>query len=335
MTPPALAVNGLTKHFALHRNFFSKGASTVHAVDEVSFAVPQGSTLALVGESGCGKSTVARCVVGLTAPTSGRISLRGEDVTSPAMMRRHRREIQLISQNPGSALNRRMTIRHSMMQPLLTHRVGRSHQERESKVRNLLERVGLGAEYLDRHPASISGGQLQRVVIARSLGVEPTVLILDEPTSSLDVSVKAKLMNLFLELQREMSLTYVLITHEIGLARHIADHIAIMYLGKIVEIGPTEEIMNRPRHPYTKLLLASLPVADPRDRRPFAIIEGEVPSAISPPSGCRFHTRCPIAVDRCRIEEPPLRNFGVDHEVACHLADQAVAETLITSVGGV
>jgi oligopeptide/dipeptide ABC transporter ATP-binding protein len=330
-TDTGLQVDNLTKHFALRGSILNRRRSVVHAVDEVSFEVPRGTTLALVGESGCGKSTVARCIVGLLRPTSGRVLLNGVDISTAKGLRANRRQVQMISQNPGSALNRRKTIRHALAQPLEVHGLARGSAEKEERVRDLLNKVGLTDDYLDRVPSGMSGGELQRVVVARSLAVEPTVLILDEPTSSLDVSVKAKLINLFLDLQKPLSLTYLLITHEIGLARHAADAIAVMYLGRIVEIGPAEEVMENPRHPYTKLLLASLPVADPTDRKPFAVIEGEVPSAIDPPSGCRFHTRCPIAIDRCKAEVPELRTFG-SLRTACHRADETAAEKVVDSI---
>jgi oligopeptide/dipeptide ABC transporter ATP-binding protein len=312
---PRLEVRNLTKHFAL-RGGGSKGV--VHAVDDVSWSVGAGQTLAIVGESGCGKSTVARCIVGLTAPTSGEVLFDGENISVPEVLRRHRRSVQLVSQNPLSALNRRRTIGAALTQAMQVHGLGGSSQKRLESAGDLLERVGLRRDYIDRYPSGMSGGEMQRAVIARALAVEPSLLVLDEPTSSLDVSVKATIVNLLLDLQRDLGLTYVMITHEIDLALHIADRVTIMYLGKVAENAAVEQATKAPLHPYSQLLLSANPVADPRHRSAYAGVAGEVPSAVKPPSGCRFHTRCPFVIPVCTTVVPEQEDLGGGQLVACH-----------------
>ncbi len=317
---PRLEVRELTKHFAL-RGGFGRSKEVVHAVDDVSLRIGAGQTLAIVGESGCGKSTLARCIVGLTSPTAGQVLLDGVDIAQPVALREHRREIQLVSQNPLSALNRRRTVGSAIVQAMQVHGLGGSKQARLDAADDLLERVGLRRDYRDRFPSAMSGGEMQRAVIARALAVEPSVLVLDEPTSSLDVSVKAKIVNLLLELQRDLGLTYVIITHEIDLALHIADRVAIMYLGRVTEDASVEQASCTPLHPYAKLLLAAKPVPDPRSRAAYVGIDGEVPSAVDPPKGCRFHTRCPLAIDVCTTVRPDLTDLGDGQLVACHRAE--------------
>ena len=314
-------VQNLTKHFPLRGQ--GRVARVVHAVDDVSLTITAGTTLAIVGESGCGKSTLARCMVGLMRPTSGAIVLDGEDLTIPATLREHRRAVQFVSQDPLSALNRRRSIGAAIVQAMKVHGIGDDAKSRRSRAADLLEQVGLRRDYMNRRPTDLSGGEMQRAVIARALAVEPSVLVLDEPTSSLDVSVKATIANLLLELQSTLGLTYVVITHEIDLARHMSDRVAVMYLGRVAEDGPTAPMFapSGALHPYTQLLFAAQPLPDPRHRR-FVGIGGEVPSAIDPPSGCRFHTRCPLAVERCRSEVPPVEALAPGHLVACHRASE-------------
>ncbi|GII86097.1 ABC transporter ATP-binding protein [Sphaerisporangium siamense] len=299
----------LTKHYRLRSG---GGGRVVHAVDDVSFTLEEGTTLAIVGESGCGKSTIARMLVRLTEPTEGRVLVHGRNHAD-------RRAVQLVSQNPWSALNRRKSIRHALEQPLAVHGLYPRGAARAARVRELLELVGLGEEYLGRRPGGVSGGELQRVTVARALAVEPRALVLDEPTASLDVSVKALLVNLLLDLRRRLGLGYVLITHEIDIARHLADRVAVMYLGRFVETGDAEQVFADPRHPYTRALLAAVPGLD--HRRPDAPA-GEVPSAVAPPPGCRFHTRCPLALDLCRRAEPALDPGPDGRRVACHRRDE-------------
>lgn len=318
---PRFVVRNLTKHFPLRGQ--GRENRVVHAVDDVNLTVEAATTLAIVGESGCGKSTLARCMVGLMRPTSGAILLDGEDLTDRDALRQHRREVQFVSQDPLSALNRSRTVGATIVQAMKVHDVGDSSKARRQRAGDLLEQVGLRRDYMGRRPTDLSGGEMQRAVIARALAVEPSVLVLDEPTSSLDVSVKAVIANLLLELQATLGLTYVMITHEIDLARHMSDRIAVMYLGRVAEDGPTVDMFAAAGalHPYSQLLFAAQPLPDPRHRR-FVGIGGEVPSAISPPSGCRFHTRCPIAIDRCTSELPLTEALAPNHLVACHRASE-------------
>ncbi|MFA1550290.1 oligopeptide/dipeptide ABC transporter ATP-binding protein [Actinomadura chokoriensis] len=315
----AITAQNLTKHYPVRSGGRAKGR-VVHAVDDVSFEVPAGRTLAIVGESGCGKSTIARMLVRLARPTAGRVLVRGEERTDA-------RAIQLVSQNPWSALNRRKSIRHALEQPLAVHGLAPDRAARAARARELLGMVGLSADYLDRRPGGVSGGELQRVTVARALAVEPEALVLDEPTASLDVSVKALLVNLLLDLQRRLGLSYVLITHEIEIARHMADRVAVMYLGRLVEYGDADQVFGDPRHPYTRSLLAAVPgLADFGDGAgagtPPPVLTGDVPSAVDIPSGCRFHTRCPFAADACRRDEPVLEDAGEGRRAAClRLAD--------------
>jgi len=318
--PVRLRVENLSKHFRLAKPLLLIGPTrTLYAVDDVTFEITVGSTLALVGESGCGKSTVARNIVGLQSPTRGRILLDGRDVADRANRKAVRRSVQLISQNPQSSLNRRRSILHAIVQPLRVHHLVDSWSQQVARARSLLEQVGLSAKYLDRYPSEVSGGELQRVTIARALAVEPTVLILDEPTASLDLSVKAKLLNLLRELQLQLDLTILWITHELDVARHVSDQTAVMYLGKIIEVGPSSKVLRSPAHPYTQSLLASLAVPDPSLRSAFRPLQGEVPSPIDRPTGCTFHTRCPQAFSICPRVVPNLTLVGQQHLASCHL----------------
>ncbi|WP_211593316.1 ABC transporter ATP-binding protein [Microbispora sp. H10836] len=310
-----ISAERLVKHYRI-RSGGRRPDRVVHAVDDVSFELAEGSTLAIVGESGCGKSTIARMLVRLTEPTAGRILVQGRDTVD-------RRAVQFVSQNPWSALNRRKSIRHALEQPLAVHGLHPGRAARAARVRELLDLVGLTEEYLDRRPGGVSGGELQRVTVARALAVEPRVLVLDEPTASLDVSVKALLVNLLADLRRRLGLSYVLITHEIDIARHLADRVAVMYLGRIVETGDAEQVFTDPRHPYTRALLAAVPGIGSREPAP--LLRGEVPSAVSPPPGCRFHTRCPMAVDACARTEAALEPGPDGRRVACLRLDDLTA----------
>ncbi|WP_433213940.1 oligopeptide/dipeptide ABC transporter ATP-binding protein [Microtetraspora malaysiensis] len=306
---PLLELDHVTQRFPLGRG------QTVHAVENVSLRLQPGETLAIVGESGCGKSTVARLAVGLIPPTMGAVRVDGAPVRA-RMDRATRRHVQFVAQNPWSALNPRKTIGHSVGQPLAVHGLCSSSAERKARVAELLEQVGLPADYATRRPSGVSGGELQRVTVARALAAQPRVIVLDEPTASLDVGVKATVINLLLDLQASLGLSYVLITHELDIARHLATHVAVMYLGRIVEHGPAEAIFSVPRHPYTRTLLAAIPVPDPA-RRGLTAITGEVPSAVHPPPGCAFHPRCPYVTDACRDRVPHLLDIGDDRTSAC------------------
>jgi oligopeptide/dipeptide ABC transporter ATP-binding protein len=336
MSRPRLAVENVSKEFVVWRSLFGRRSRVVHAVDDVSFQVATGQTMALVGESGCGKTTLARTIAGLYVPTSGHIYLDGVDISVPSELRRRRRSVQLISQDPLSSLNRRRTIMDALLQPLRVHRLAGSRQEEMRIIRDLLDRVGLNDGYLPRYPAGMSVGELQRVTVARALALRPEVLILDEPTASIDLTMKGRLINLLLELQSSLGLTYLIITHEIDIAEHLSDWIAVMYLGRVVEVGPTDEVLARPRHPYTRSLLASVPRLDSARRTTVRPLAGEVPSSVERPTGCHFHPRCPIAIPECARYLPELRSLTTEHSAACHLAEPVVQFTetdLMTDAG--
>jgi oligopeptide/dipeptide ABC transporter ATP-binding protein len=292
----------------------------VHAVDDVSLSLSEGQTLGIVGESGSGKSTLARCLVRLLEPTGGTLRFRGNDITHLGRRRLQsfRREVQMVFQDPVSSLNPRQRVGQIIGTPLSLHGVGRS--ERQSRVRELLERVGLNPEHVNRFPHEFSGGQRQRIGVARALAVNPRLIVLDEPVSALDVSIQAQVINLLDDLQGELGLSYVFIAHDLAVVRHVSDQIAVLYLGKLMELSPAEELYRKPIHPYTEALLSAIPIPDPkethaRDRR---VIGGEPPSPITPPSGCRFHTRCPLATEICSQVEPPLKEYAGGHLAACH-----------------
>lgn len=326
--PPVIEVRDLVKHFPVRQSGsrWSRkrpDAEVVHAVDGVSVTLQPGESLAVVGESGCGKSTVAKLLVGLLAPTSGVVRTGGRDVV-PVGVRdlEARRRVQLVSQNPWSALNRSKTVRHIVTQPLQVHGLVAGREAREARARELMTMVGLTADYLDRRPMDISGGELQRVTIARALAGEPEVLVLDEPTASLDVSVKAVLINLLSDLRRDLGLTFVLITHELDIARHLVDRVAVMYLGEFVEVGDAEQVFHRPQHPYTRSLVQAAPSELTIGRPPAATLTGEVPSAIHVPTGCRFHTRCQFATETCKVEHPALLPTTYAGSAACLRLDE-------------
>jgi oligopeptide/dipeptide ABC transporter ATP-binding protein len=328
--PPLLDVRGLVKHFPLKRGPIARlrgePARAVRAVDGVSFAVLEGQTLALVGESGCGKSTTGRCVLFLQTPTAGEVRVRGElvDPADESTMRQRRRELQIVFQDPNSSLNPRMTIGQTLEEAIAFHGMA-PRGERGRAAGELLETVGLSRQQANRFPNELSGGQRQRVGIARALAVDPKLIVADEPVSALDVSVQAQILQLLERLRRERGLSYLFISHDLGVVRHISDAVAVMYLGVIMEQAPTARLYARPLHPYTQALLAAAPIADPRRRRVRAPLQGDPPSPISPPSGCRFRTRCPFATERCAAEVPVLRELEPGHRVACHYAGEVGA----------
>ena len=317
---PVLEVRDLVKHYSVGGSFFGRGRKQLRAVDGVSFRIGQGETLGLVGESGCGKSTVGKAVLRLVEPTSGHVSLEGEEITglgSAALLDRRKR-MQVIFQDPYSSLNPRMTAGEIVQEPLINFGIG-SRAEQRDRVAMLFARVGLRPDQRANYPHEFSGGQRQRLGIARALALGPSVIIGDEPVSALDVSVQAQVINLMMDLQQEFGLSYLFVAHDLGVVEHISHRVAVMYLGKIVEIAARASLFETPRHPYTEALLAAVPVSHPRARRARTVLTGDVPSPINPPSGCRFHTRCPIAVARCRQEEPPLVVDASGHGAACHL----------------
>jgi len=327
VTNPLVQVEQLVKHYPGARAWLGLGKprGVVRAVDGVSFSIPAGKTLGLVGESGSGKTTVARTLLRLTEPTGGSFRLGGEEVfaLAPAPLRALRRRIQIVFQDPYGSLNPRMTVRQTLREPLQIHRLA-TGKERDVRVGALLDEVGLDAELADRYPHELSGGQRQRVGIARALSVEPTFLVCDEPVSALDVSVQAQVLNLLTDLQRQRGLTYLFIAHDLAVVKHVADDVAVMYLGRIVERAAASTIYDLPRHPYTRSLLSAVPVPDPTAQKQRIVLEGDVPSPTNPPPGCPFHPRCPHPKksDRCRTEVPALREVTPGQLVACHFAEQ-------------
>ena len=317
---PVLEVDGLVKHFPVLRGVLRRAVAHVKGVDGVSFSIQPGETLCLVGESGCGKSTVARLILRLVEPTSGSITIGGTDVTklSESEMRPHRRRVQMVFQDPYASLNPRMASGDIVAEPLENYSA-LSGAERRERVTRLFERVGLRADALNRYPFEFSGGQRQRLGIARALALQPELIVADEPVSALDVSVQAQVLNLLMDLQEEFGLAYLFVSHDLGVVEHIGHRIAVMYLGKVVELADKQTLFREPQHPYSQALIAAAPIPNPRARRERLVIEGDVPSPVNPPSGCRFHTRCPFATDRCRSEEPQLRQIAQGHLVACHL----------------
>jgi oligopeptide/dipeptide ABC transporter ATP-binding protein len=322
---PLLSVKGLVKHFPVKKGVLQQTVGQVRAVDNVSFDIGQGETLGLVGESGCGKSTVGKTVLKLIDPTAGEVWLSGTriDGLSKSEMRPFRRQMQVVFQDPYSSLNPRLTVRDIVAEPLRNFGVA-AGAELERQVAELIHKVGLRAETLDRYPHEFSGGQRQRIGIARALALRPGLIICDEPVSALDVSVQAQVINLLVELQRDFGLSYLFIAHDIAVVEHISHRVAVMYLGKIVEVADRAALFARPQHPYTEALLSAVPVPDPEIERKRIILTGDVPSPIDPPSGCRFRTRCPLAFDRCAKEEPAIREIAPGHHVACHLREPAI-----------
>jgi oligopeptide/dipeptide ABC transporter ATP-binding protein len=318
--PPLLEVANLKKHFTVEKGLLRRRAGRVHAVDGVSFAIDKGETLGLVGESGCGKSTLARAILRLIEPTDGSIRLAGHDITRlrKSELRPFRRQMQIIFQDPFSSLDPRMSAGHIVAEPLRVHRILRG-KARAERVAELFARVGLRPAQMANYPHQFSGGQRQRIGIARALALSPKLIVADEPVSSLDVSIQAQVLNLMLDLQDELGLAYLFISHNLAVIEHVSHRVAVMYLGRIVEYADKETLFTGPLHPYTELLLAAVPIPDPAISRNRTAVYGDVPSPVNPPAGCHFHDRCPYAVDRCSSESPPLREVSRGHWVACHL----------------
>lgn len=319
---PVLEVENLVKHFPIRKGLLSRTVGNVHAVDGISFTVERHETLGLVGESGCGKSTTGKAILNFIKPTSGKIKLDGKriDDLSPSRMRPMRRELQMIFQDPFSSLNPRQTVGEIVREPLHNFQtLGR--QEEKERVVDLLNRVGLPSDAAARYPHEFSGGQRQRIGIARALALNPKLIVCDEPVSALDVSVQAQVVNLLMDLQNELNLSYLFVAHDLAIVEHISHRVAVMYLGKIVELAEKKPLFSNPLHPYTEALLAAVPRPDPRAKTERVVLTGDVPSPINPPKGCRFHTRCPYAFDRCRVEEPQFREVQTGRFAACHLHD--------------
>ena len=314
-------IQSLKKYFPIRKGVLQREVERVHAVDDVTLSVAQGETVGLVGESGCGKSTLGRCVVRLLTPTEGDIVFQGTSIgrLGPRALRPLRREMQMVFQDPYASLNPRKRVGSIVGDPLKIHGIGNS-KERKKQVEELLETVGLSPEHYNRFPHEFSGGQRQRIGVARALALRPKLIVADEPVSALDVSIQAQMINLLESLQDDFGLTYIFIAHDLGVVRHVSDRIAVMYLGKLVELSPAEELYSRPIMPYTEALLSAVPIPDPdlSEKRERIVLEGDVPSPIHPPSGCRFHPRCRYATDICQQVEPPLTDYGNGHLAACH-----------------
>ena len=324
MSKPLLQVKNLVMHFPIRGGIFRRQVGRVHAVDDISVDVGTGETLGLVGESGCGKTTVGRCIIRLYQPTGGRVLFDGRDILQMdrVTLRDKRRHLQMIFQDPFESLNARHTVGEILEEPFVIHNAGNGSHRRK-QVLKLLDRVGLPADAQHRFPHEFSGGQRQRIGIARAIALRPRLIICDEPVSALDVSIQSQILNLLLELQQALSLSFLFIAHDLAVVKHISDRIAVMYLGKIVEYASAEELYVKPLHPYTRALISAIPIPDPSRRKEMTPLKGDVPSPIHPPSGCRFHTRCPYVIQRCKDEEPVLElklmaSDSRDHLTACH-----------------
>jgi oligopeptide transport system ATP-binding protein len=328
VSQPLISVKNLVKRFPIKGGLLSREVASVKAVSDVSFEINRGETLGLVGESGCGKSTLGRCILRLIEPTSGQVVFDGQDVTGlgPTELRRLRRRMQIIFQDPYASLNPRMTVEDILGEPLEIHRLVKSRADKLARIHKLLDLCGLRREAMSRYPHEFSGGQRQRICIARALAVEPDFIVCDEPVSALDVSIQAQIVNLMMDLQQELRLTYLFIAHDLKVVEHISTRVAVMYLGRIVESAPAEELYAHPNHPYTKALLSAIPIPDPDHKRDRIILRGDVPSPISPPPGCYFHPRCPMVQENCKVDYPLLRHPSnapsPSHCAACHYAER-------------
>jgi oligopeptide/dipeptide ABC transporter ATP-binding protein len=324
-----LEVRKLSKHFAVRRGLLGRAAAKVHAVDGISFSIGERETLGLVGESGCGKSTAGKLILRLIEPTEGEIRLSGALINELGRwdMRTHRRTMQVVFQDPYSSLNPRMRARDVVAEPLRNFE-RMTASEIEARVAELFEKVGLRRDQLGRYPHEFSGGQRQRLVIARALALRPKLIVCDEPVSALDVSVQAQVINLLIDLQKEFGVSYLFIAHDLAVVEHISHRVAVMYLGRIVELADKESLFAAPQHPYTEALLSAVPVPDPTVKPQRIILQGDVPSPIKPPPGCHFHTRCPYAFDRCKVERPAMREVKPGHFAACHLREGPIAQTI-------
>ncbi|PRX10876.1 UNVERIFIED_ORG: peptide/nickel transport system ATP-binding protein [Martelella mediterranea] len=317
---PLLEVQDLEVHFPIRAGVFKRQVGAVKAVDGVSFTLGRGETLSLVGESGCGKSTTGLALMGLVQPTGGRVRFEGREIEGfdRAAVKQYRRHMQIVFQDPFSSLNPRHKVKDIIRAPLDIHRIG-TPAERTATVAELMRRVGLRPDQAENYPHQFSGGQRQRIGIARALALKPDVIVCDEPVSALDVSVQAQILNLLMDLQRDLGVSYLSVSHDLGVVEHISSRVAVMYLGRIVEIGSREQLFSRPLHPYTELLMGSAPSLDPRNRHTFSTTSEDIPSATNRPKGCAFHTRCPLATDLCRTDDPVLTKRGTsEHRVACH-----------------
>ncbi|OFW75411.1 MAG: hypothetical protein A2201_09615 [Alicyclobacillus sp. RIFOXYA1_FULL_53_8] len=320
MSDVLLKVEGLKKYFPIQRGVFKQTVGHVKAVDGISFEVKRGETLGVVGESGCGKSTMGRSILRLLEPTEGVVEFEGKDVIkmSKHTMREMRREMQIVFQDPYASLNPRYSIAQTLMEPMVIHQL-HTPSSRMERVRTLLERVGLDPDYAKRYPHEFSGGQRQRIGIARALAVNPKLIVLDEPVAALDVSVQSQVLNLLEDLQKDFNLTYVFIAHDLSVVRHISDRVLVLYLGKMAELATSDALFEEPLHPYTKALLSAVPVPNPDVKRERVILQGDLPSPANPPKGCPFHTRCPVVMDVCRSQVPEWKEVKENHLVACHL----------------
>ena len=320
---PLLEVKNLTKYFSIQGGIFSTEVDRLHAVDGVSFSIAAGETLGMVGESGCGKSTTGRCILRLIEPSSGDVMFEGQSVTQmdKHALREVRRDMQIIFQDPFASLNPRMTVQAIIGEALTIHKLTNNPNDYQARIVQLLETVGLNADHMRRFPHEFSGGQRQRIGIARDLAVSPKLIVCDEPVSALDVSIQAQVINLLEDLQAKMGLTYLFIAHDLSVVEHISTRVAVMYLGRVVEIAPSRNLYTQPRHPYTEALLSAVPIPDPKAKKQRIVLTGDVPSPVNRPTGCHFHPRCPRAMERCKVEEPLLKNVADQHQAACHLND--------------
>lgn len=327
-TKELVTVENLKTYFPVRAGLFQRVVAHVKAVDNVSFSIREGETFGLVGESGCGKTTVSRTILRLQPATAGSVFFEGEELfnKSKSEMKVLRRNMQIIFQDPYSSLDPRMPVGDIIGEGLLIHGE-RDHKRRQQVVQEMLAKVGLNPYHANRYPHEFSGGQRQRIGIARALALQPKFIVLDEPVSALDVSIQSQILNLLRDLQREFSLTYLFVAHDLSVVEHISDRVGVMYLGKLVEVATRQELYHNPQHPYTQALLSAIPVPDPRRKRKRIVLTGEVPSPLNPPPGCRFHTRCPLAIDRCKREEPIFEEKSVNHWVACHLVERVGTTT--------